>query len=185
MRIKSSKKRTAIHEAGHAVLMYYFKMPFYKVTIEAKDNYLGRVVGENLKQTARRLYIEAYGKPEKTHPFYKELVQEMSYMDSIDRDVFNKFAEEFIIVLFGGKASEELFCGNYRVEGFGSDEELILDFKARLFMEDLTPLFEQTKDILRGYELEIKKLASELKEQKTISGTKARRIFKELKNRIQ
>jgi len=173
-------EKTAIHEAGHAMMLCHFNLPFHKATIVPTKDYLGAVVGENLKRSARRLNKEAFGNlPDKSHPFYEELKREQDYIETVPLELRERYLEESILVLFGGMVAEELFFDKYG-GGYLSDQSIISDYQARLFIEDPTFLFDRTKEILSGYKTEVVALANLLLREKTISGTMARRLLSEL-----
>lgn len=99
----------AFHEASHAIAHCYFKVPFRKATIRAREDYLGIVEG-------RRLGPKLIGR------------FSIGFPTPHDRER----VEAVVMCLFAGKIGEHRFTGRWNHSGARSDDEQATDLLFRL-----------------------------------------------------
>ena len=149
-------ERTAIHEAGHAVLSCMLRVPFRRVTIKPHGDTAGRVV---------------------CPPWPSALRPDLSFGPRVARRL-----EAEIMVLFGGYLAEvERFGGEPAEWGWSADREQIADLVLYLAGPEAQRAVDELRDRARGYIRAawpaVEAVAQKLLEVRTLRAAEARRLY--------
>lgn len=152
-----ARERTAVHEAGHAVLCCVLRVPFRRVTIKPRGDSAGRVVGRAWPASFR---------------------PDVSFGPHVARRL-----EAEIMVLFGGYVAEREHFGDEPGEdGWSADREKIAD----LILYLAGPEAQRRVDELRARSLEhlrdtwpaVEAVARRLLEAETLKAPEVRRVYR-------
>ncbi len=157
----SGIKKTAYHEAGHAVAYCIFGIPFKSVTIQGDEDTYGHVVRDRY--------------PEDFNP------------DIDSGNTARKLMEKYVMAGIAGQVAEKLVSKNYNWQGAGSDYHKVVDLASYFtgsnkqlekFIEEMrqktTSLLKQKKNLMA-----LHAVAKELLKNKTLSSRNVKEIIRQ------